>query len=456
MAFNDVRAAIEQRSDVHLEWLRDLCRVQGISARRQGIDASVDAVRRLIQSIGGNVQVLRLPDANPLIFAEFEGETDRTLLFYNHYDIQPVDPLSEWTVPPFDGVVRDGFFLARGAADNKGDLVSRLAAIDVWQRTHGRLPCRVKFLIEGEEEIGSPNLERYLQTYQELFEADACIWKYGNRDPAERLEVGLGLKGLLFVELEVEIASSDLHSGYGALVEAASNRLVRALATLRDGRGQVLIPGFYDVIRPPSPEVRASLEALPFEDEVLRARYGIRRFLRDRIRTGALATLLLEPTCTICGIESGHIGEGMRTILPKQAKAKVEFRLVPDQDPQVLVKQLRHHLDMKGFPDVQIRILARQRPHQTPMDHEFVRIVKGVAEAETGREVVLYPTLQYSGRMYELAYHLRLPIVSVGVGYWDRRAHAPNENIRLADFQETVRLIARLFQAFGEGSLDAQ
>lgn len=450
MRIDDVRATIAQRSEVQLGWLRTLCRVPGVSARREGIQPSVETVRRLIESVGGKVQILQMADANPLIYAEFEGESERTLLFYNHYDIQPAEPLDEWTVPPFEGVIQDGLFYARGAADNKGDLVSRLAAIDAWKRTRGSLPCRIKFLIEGEEEIGSPSLEGYLRTYSDLFQADACIWKYGNRDPAERLEVGLGLKGLLFVELQVEIASSDLHSGYGALVEAASNRLVRALATLRDGRGQVLIPGFYDVIRPPSSDVRASLEALPFEDEILRARYGIRRFLRDRIRTGALATLLLEPTCTICGIESGHTGEGMRTILPKQAKAKVEFRLVPDQEPEVLVRQLRHHLDMKGFPDVQIRVLASQRPHQTPMNHEFVDMVKRVAEAETGREVVLYPTLQYSGRMYELAEYLQLPIVSVGIGYWDRRAHAPNENIRLQDFDETVRLMARLFQVFGE------
>jgi len=450
LGIDDVRSAIARRTDVHLDWLRTLCRIPGVSSRRYGIDASVQAIRQLIEEIGGKVQVLQMADANPVIFAEFDGDGERTLLFYNHYDIQPAEPLDEWTVPPFEGVVENGLFYARGAADNKGDLVSRLAAIDAWRQARGRLPCRVKFLIEGEEEIGSPSLPDYLRTYRDLFQADACIWKYGNRDPAGRLEVGLGLKGLLYVELEVEIASSDLHSGYGALVEAASNRLVRALATLRDGRGQVLIPGFYDVVRPPGSEVRASLEALPFEDEILRARYGIRRFLRDRIRTGALATLLLEPTCTFCGIESGHTGEGMRTILPKQAKAKVEFRLVPDQDPEVLVRQLRHHLDMKGFPDVQIRVLATQRPHQTPINHEFVDTVKRAAEEETGREVVLYPTLQYSGRMYELAEYLRLPVVSVGVGYWDRRAHAPNENIRLADFDETVRLMARLLQMFGE------
>lgn len=456
LVIDSVHAAIAQRSEEYIDWLRNLCRVQGISTQKVGIEASVDAVRSLIETIGGKVQVLQVEGANPALYADFDGESERTLLFYNHYDVQPADPLAEWVDPPFEGVVRNGAFYARGAADNKGDLISRLAAIDAWKRSYGKLPCRVKFLIEGEEEIGSPNLEAYLEQYSDLLRSDACVWKYGNRDPEERLELGLGLKGILFVELTVEIASSDLHSGYGSLVEAASNRLVRALATLRDGRGQVLIPGFYDAVRPPSPKIRSSLESIPFEDEVLRERYGIRRFLRDRIRKGALAALVLEPTCTICGLESGYTGTGMRTILPRRASAKVEFRLVPDQCPDQLVRQLRHHLDMKGFDDVRINVLATQQPFQTPIDHEFVELVRKVSTSVTGRQVVLYPNFQYSGPMYEVNKHLDVPIVSVGVGYWDRRAHAPNEHIRLGDFEETIRLMAQLFATFAEEVNDGE
>lgn len=450
MAEDSIRKMISERSEQYIDWLRRLCSLEGVSAQDREIDSSVEGVKALVESIGGKVQVLQVPNANPALYAEFEGQSDRTLLFYNHYDIQPADPLKEWADPPFSGVVRDGSFYARGAADNKGDLVTRLAAIDAWKRAHGSLPCRVKFLIEGEEEIGSPHLEAYLKEYAELLKSDVCIWKYGSRDPDERLEVLVGLKGILFVELHVKVASSDLHSGYGSLVEAASNRLVRALATLRDGRGQVLIPGFYDAIRPPSPKVREMLESIPFEDSALRERYGIRRFLRDRIRTGALAALVLEPTCTICSIESGYTGEGMRTVLPREAKAQVEFRLVPDQSPEQVVQQLRRHLDMKGFGDVEVNVLASQHPFQTALDDPFVQQVVQVAQASTGRQVVLYPNSQYSGPMYEVAQHLDVPIVSVGVGYWDRRAHAPNEHIRLSDFHETIQLMADIFTQVGE------
>lgn len=451
MAAHDIKEKIAQREDEYIEWLRQLCSIEGVSAQNRDIQASVTGVKSLIESIGGTVQVLEIEGANPAVYAEFAGESDRTLLFYNHYDIQPAEPMAEWEDPPFAGVVRDGAFYARGAADNKGDLVTRLAAIDAWQQTHGRLPCRVKFLIEGEEEIGSPHLEAYLREFADLLESDVCIWKYGSRDPDERLEVLIGLKGILYVELQAKIASSDLHSGYGALVEAASNRLVRALATLRDGRGQVLIPGFYDPIRAPSPKIRGSLESIPFDDGALRERYGIQRFLRDRMRAGALATLVLEPTCTICGIESGYTGEGMRTVLPRQAKAKVEFRLVPDQEPQAVVQQLRRHLDMKGFGDIEIKVLAAKHPFQTPLDDPFVQQVVQVAQQSTGRQVVLYPNSQYSGPMYEVAQWLDVPIVSIGVGYWDRRAHAPNEHIRLSDFTETIQMMADLFSTVAEG-----
>lgn len=450
MSNSSVREVIAARSETYLSWLRDLCAIPSVSAQGRDIDVGVNAVRTLVEQLGGTVRILELPGANPAVYAEFRGETDRTLLFYNHYDVQPPEPLGEWERPPFAGVVEDGCFYARGAADNKGDLISRLAAVDAWQRAHGKLPIHVKFLIEGEEEIGSPNLEAYVQQYSDLLSCDACIWQMGSRDPAGRLEMSLGLKGIAYVELSVDIAKSDLHSGYGAVVEAASNRLVRALATLRDGRGQVLIAGFYDDVRPPSPHVRASLEAIPFEDQELREMYGIERFIRDRTRTGALATLILEPTCTFCGIESGYTGPGVKTVLPRRATAKLDFRLVPDQTPERVVDRLRRHLKMKGFEDIEVKLLIAEHPHQTPFDHPFVERARLVAERSTGRTVVTYPNAPFSGPMYPVAQKLQVPIVSLGVGYWNRRTHAPNEHICLDDFYETIALFSELFVAEGD------
>lgn len=448
MAAQTISEIIRERTDVYLEWLRRLCSIESVSAEGKGIAECVETIRTILTDLGAEVNVLQLEDANPLIVGRFPGASEKTILFYDHYDVQPVDPVDAWSVSPFQGVERDGLFYARGAADNKGDIVTRLAAIDVLRRVYGALPCNVKFLIEGEEEEGSPNLGKYVERYADLLQADACIWETGSRDPSERIRVSLGLKGLAYINLRLQVAANDLHSGYGAVVEGAANRLVRALAGLRDAYGKILIPGFYDDIAVPGPELRKAVEAIPFEDDVLRERYHIDQFLRERTRTGALAVLLLEPTFTICGIESGYTGPGIKTVLPKAAEAKIEFRLVPDQDPHTIVERLRHHLQRNGFGDVQIELLAAERPYRTALDHPFVDLVTRVTAESTGREVVVYPNQPDSGPMYTVATALQVPVVSLGVAYWDSRMHAPDEHIRIQDFQETIQLIADILRAY--------
>lgn len=436
------------RRSAYIEWLQALCAIPSVSAEGVRMHEAADAVVARIRSLGGQAEAVQLPGAFPCVLAEFDGASDRTLLFYNHYDVQPPDPLEEWTYPPFSGRIAGGSFYARGAADNKGDLISRLAAIDAWKRIYGELPCKVRFLIEGEEEIGSPHLAEYVEAYADRLAADACVWEVGSRDPQGRIEISLGLKGIAYVELHAEVADVDLHSSYGAVIEAASNRLIRAIASLRDGLGRVLIHDFYDPVAPPSPEIRRHLDLLPYDDKALRESFGIQHFLRRRERQGALATLLLEPTCTVCGIQSGYTGKGAKTVLPRSATAKLDFRLVPNQTAEWLVDRLRHHLDLKGFKDVQIRLLAGEEPHRTPLDDPFVGLVRRVAGDAAGREIVIFPNSPGSGPMAPIAKTLDLPIVGIGTGYWDSRPHAPDEHIRLDHFDETICILFRLLGAF--------
>lgn len=439
----------------YVAWLREFCSIPGISATGQGIDASVDFLSEKFKRLGADVEILRLDGANPAILATFSPPVgavgDRTLLFYDHYDVQPPEPLAEWQSPPFESEVRDGRMYARGVSDNKGDLVSRMAAVHLVQQA-GALPCSVKFFIEGEEEIGSPNLARFVDEYADRLKADACIWESGSRDPNERLHLFLGLKGIAYVELSTKVADVDLHSSYGAIVDAASNRLVRAVASLRDANGKVLIPGFYDQVIPPSADVRRAVQAIPFESEKYQATFGVSRFVRGKEGAGALAALLLEPSCTVCGFETGYTGEGAKTVLPKEAKAKVEFRLVPDQSPDRVVERLRHHLEMEGFGDVRVDLVAAEEPYRTDLDDPFVDRVSRIAHELTGREICLYPTHYGSGPMHPIGKRLEVPIVSLGVSHWDSKAHAPNENIRLSDFQETTALVAGLIASFAEAS----
>lgn len=439
--------------ETYLEWLRHYCRIASVSATGEGIDDAVRFLTEQIRGLGGQVEILRLDGANPAVLATFApdepGTSEKTLLFYDHYDVQPAEPLGAWSSDPFEPEIRDGKFFARGASDNKGDLISRLAAVDLVRR-HGDLPCTVKFLIEGEEETGSANFERYVETYKDKLAADACVWETGSRDPGERIHLFLGLKGIAYVELSVRTAEVDLHSSYGAIVDAASNRLVRALATLRNSLGEIEIPGFYDRVVPPTADIRRAVEEIPFETDAYRTSFGVSGFTRGREGAAALAALLLEPSCTVCGIESGYTGSGAKTVLPREAVAKVDFRLVPNQSPERVVARLKHHLAKQGYSDIEVTVLAGEHPYRTDLHDPFVEMVRRVAEDITGRDACLYPNHFGSGPMYPIGSTLGVPIVSVGTSYWDSRPHAPDENIRIADFEETIALMAALIARFGQ------
>lgn len=431
-----------------LDVLCALLRQPSVAATGEGIAACADLVRRVFVEAGAAVAVHQDGDAAPIVIAEFAGPGDRTLLFYDHYDVQPADPLGEWSSPPFEPEVRDGRIYARGVADNKGDLVTRLAAVRALLTAHGRLPCRVKFLVEGEEEIGSPRFGSYVQAHAGALRCDACIWESGQRDLKERMQITTGIKGICYLDLELHATSRDLHSSLGAIVEGAGNRMAWALASLKDpATGRVLVDGFYDRVREPSARELGAAQAIPFDEAELKAHVGVDRFIGGASGLEAVLRLLFQPTCTVCGLDSGYTGQGSKTVLPRRARAKVDFRLVPDQDPQEIADLVEAHFNKLGIA-MKVSLLGGERAYRTDLDDPFVALVTEVAREATGREVKLYPSSPGTGPMYELGAALRVPVVSVGGSYWGSRAHAPDENIRLADFEETIYLMARLIERF--------
>lgn len=443
-----IRAHAAAHLTEHIELLDGLIRLPSVAAQGQGLEETAAAVCGLFEAAGGKADVLRLPGAAPAVLAEFAGRSDRTLLFYDHYDVQPAEPLDEWTVPPFQVTVRDGRIYGRGTSDNKGDLITRVAALRALRDTSGGLPCRVLFLVEGEEEIGSVHFDSYVAGLRGRLRADACVWEYGDRDPGERISVIAGVKGICYVELELTATKRDLHSSLGAVVEGAATRLAWAVAGLRDAAGRILIPGFYDRVTPPRAEAIAAARALPFEEGRMQVHAGVRGFIGGRTGGDALRALLFEPTCTVCGLEAGYTGGGMKTVLPRRARAKIDFRLVPDQDPEEIVRLLRTHLDRAGFADCAIRPLGGERAFQTDLSHSFVRTVVDAVRASTGRETVLLPTSAGTGPMHPLGELLGVPVLSIGSGYWGCNAHAPDEHIRAADFEETIVMIAHVLERF--------
>lgn len=448
------RELVDRQAPIGVSTLQKYCQQPSIAAQGIGITETVQFVTQMIQDASGTFQVLDDCGGNPVIYAELKagvnGNPNRTLLFYNHYDVQPPEPLDEWTHPPFGAEIHDGKLFARGASDNKGDLVARLQAISILEE-NGGLPCNIKFLIEGEEEIGSPSLEKYLEKHHDLFKADACIWEFGSKGVDERPHMVAGIKGMCYLQLWCHGADVDVHSSNGAVVDNAAWRLVQALASMKSVDNRILVDGFYDDVAPLTPELLALAEELPFEAEKLAEQLGLKRPLITGNENPNLH-LFYAPTMTICGMESGYTGEGSKTVLPKRAQAKVDCRLVPNQDPGDILEKVRKHLDAHGFSDVEVTLLNGERAYRSDMNHPFVKIVTETAKEAYGTDAVLAPTSAGTGPMYPFGEFLGLdlPIVSTGCGWYNSRAHAPDESIRLRDFCEAILHMVLLMRRFGE------
>jgi acetylornithine deacetylase/succinyl-diaminopimelate desuccinylase-like protein len=335
-------------------------------------------------------------------------------------------------------------------SDDKGHIVSRLHAIDSILETEGELPCNIKFIIEGEEETASVNLFEFIRQNRDLLHADACIWEFGGVDHREVPMQYLGLRGICDVELSVETAATDVHSGLGgSIFPNAAWRLVWALSTLKGEDERVRIRGFYDGIRSPSARDRELMEALPEVAEEYKSRYGVKEFIKGL--SGGVDLRLEEvfsPTCTICGLTSGYQGPGSKTVLPARASAKVDFRLVPDQDPDDIRQKLRTHLDEHGFSDVQITDLGGDPPARTDPDDPFIQLVARTAEDVYEMPMQLVPLVGGSGPSHPFVHDLHLPVATAGLGYPDTRAHAPNENIRVDLYLKHARHMARVLKEF--------
>ncbi|KAA0549862.1 M20/M25/M40 family metallo-hydrolase [Bacillus sp. BGMRC 2118] len=439
-----------------IEELVEFCRIPSISSQNKSIGEAVQFLVEKITSMGGIVEVLdEVPGGFPVLYVHFEagvkGNSTKTLLFYNHYDVQPPEPLEEWESEPFEVSTRDGKLFARGIADNKGDLMARLTAIELLQKQDGGLPCHIKFLLEGEEEIGSPNLSYYLEKYSELFKADACIWEHADRDEKNRVQLMAGVKGMAYFELSVQTAVMDLHSKTGPLAENAAWRLTHALASMKNSKHEILVDGFYDHILPPTELELNYVNKMPFDEQSFRENYGLKApLITNYSGQDPREAYILNPTMTICGIESGYYGEGSKTVLPKKALAKLDCRLVPGQEPEYIHKVIVNHLQKHGFSDVKVKLLNGVKAYRSDLSDPFVELMVRTAEEVYDCEVVLSPNNAGTGPMTDVGHNLKLPIVSTGVGWAQSKLHAPNESIRTSDYKEGILHIAHVIQEFSK------
>lgn len=441
---------IEDHLSEYLEDLKRLCSQPSVAAQNQGIQECAQLTRQMLEEIGFEASILPTRDPRyPVVYGERIGQSAKRLLFYNHYDVQPAEPLELWESPPFEPAERGGRIFARGVSDDKGHLVARFAALKAILAVRGELPCAVKFCIEGAEEIGSPGFMEFVDAHRKLLAADACIWEGGGVDWEGTPQLTLGLKGILYVELEVRSAARDSHSSYATVVPNSAWRLVWALSTLKDGDENILIPGFYDDVLEPTQAELEAVTRMSSEEEHLREEMGITGFLQGVRGDAFHRRHLFEPTCTICGIESGYTGDGTKTVLPATARVKLDFRLVPDQRPEDILKKLKAHLASRGFDDVVVNYADGEGPSRTPMDSPFVKLVSSAARDVYGKEPVIVPTMAGSGPMRCISQGLGLPIASSGIGFPDDKIHAPNENARIDYFHKGILHAAAILEEFG-------
>jgi acetylornithine deacetylase/succinyl-diaminopimelate desuccinylase-like protein len=443
----ELDAYIAGHMDGWLSELGRLCAVPSVSARHEAVDECAQLVCELLQSRGFQADVVA-GDGHPVVVAEAGGANpERTLLFYNHYDVQPPEPLELWQSPPFEVTRRGEQLFARGVKDDKGELICRLAALDALRAVDGDYPCRIRFLVEGEEEVGSPNLPAFVDRHWDRLKADAAIWEEGGIDPDGHPMISLAARGLLYVELTVQTISRDAHSGGANHLPNAAWRLVWALASLKAADERVLIPGFYDAVKPPSPRLEELLARLPSHEESYLREFGL-SLLLGGLSGAALTRAVFQPTCNIAGIGAGYQGQGSKTIVPARAFAKIDFRLVPEQDPVDILDKLRRHLGGQGFGDVSIEVLGSERPGVVDPDHPLVALTAETAEEVYGPPARIVPMTGGTTPMY-LFTERGMPVVAPGLGNGaSNLAHSPNENIQLRDFEMAARHLARLARRF--------
>ncbi len=438
-----VQAALRYVKEHHqdaLEGLIQLIKIPSISTlpnHAPDIRKAADWLAQRLKHIGlEHVQILETP-RHPVVYADWLHATGKsTLLIYGHYDVQPVDPLHEWQTPPFEPTVRGDNLYARGASDDKGQLFTHMEAIEAFLKTEGRLPVNVKFLIEGEEEIGSGSLKEVLPAHRDLFQSDVCVISDSHILAPNQPSIVYGLRGLVYGEVEVHGPSHDLHSGsYGGAVHNPLTALCELIAKLHDEDGRVTIPGFYDRVRAVSEAERRELAQLPTTDK---------RFLEE---TGAPATwgesgyttlerLGTRPTLEVHGIRGGFTGEGAKTVIPAKALAKISMRLVPHQSSDEITQLFRKHVEALAPKTVKVtvRILQSGDPVLLDRKHPAFLAASKAYEASFGAKPVYtleggsIPVVVLLQRLFNL------PVVLMGFGLPDDRLHSPNEKFYLPNF----------------------
>lgn len=430
--------------------LQKLIQQPSISAKNLGLEECARLVVRTMGQSGIKAEILRLGrNIPPVVYGEVRSKKNphKTILFYNHYDVQPEEPLELWNDKPFSGKIRGNKIYGRGSSDDKGELITRIKAVEAFIKTTGDVPCNIKFLVEGEEEIGSMHVEEYLKRYQKKLSCDGIIWEFGYVDEKDRPVISLGMKGLLYVELSVQESIRDAHSSLAVLIENPAWRLIGALKTLRDKNGLILIKDWYREVDNFTKEELGVIRREPFDEKSFKKEYSIKRFVGNKKGIDIRKAVVGDPTCNIAGFSSGWEGPGAKTVLPSKALVKIDFRLVPKMDPQRQLSRLKRHLKDKGFGDVLVQMIHGEAASRTKISDPFVKIVKKAADESFGTSIISVSSAG-TGPMHSFSKVLEAPCISIGSTYIYARIHSPNEFARIDLLKKTTKCMCKIIKKF--------
>lgn len=392
-------------------------------------------------------------DGHPIVYGErIVAEDKPTVLVYGHYDVQPVDPIELWESAPFEPTIRDGELYARGAVDDKGQIFMHIKSAEAYMQASGEIPVNLKYLIEGEEEIGSSNLDRFIEIHRDLLKADVVVISDTAMFAKGLPSICYGLRGMTYCQVDIQGPSKDLHSGsFGGAVANPAFELAKMLGKMKDECGRIAVPGFYEDVRELTSRERKEFARLPFDEELYKQDIGVKELSGEKGYT-TLEQLWARPTLEVCGLLSGFTGQGAKTVLPAKATAKVSMRLVPDQDPEKIQDLFEEYICSLAPASVQVQITRMQggKPWVAALDHPGLVAAAKAMKQGFGKE----PVFQREGGSIPVVAtfeeRLRIPSVLMGIGLPDCNAHAPNEKLDLENFYRGIKSSAYFLAEFSE------
>ncbi|HLS89391.1 MAG TPA: dipeptidase [Sphingobacteriaceae bacterium] len=441
----DITAYVAAADDDIVAQLKDFLRIPSISA----LPEHRGDIQRAAQWVAGALRAAGMPRVDimdtggaPLVFAHWHvSDQLPTVIIYGHYDVQPVDPLDLWSTPPFEPSVRGGRLYARGASDDKGNIFMPIKAVEAYKELHGQPPLNIKFLIEGEEEVGSPHLAAFMEKHRDLLAAHLAICADGSMWDHQTPSLVTGSRGLAGLQIDVTGPAGDLHSGnHGGGVQNPLHALAAILAGLRSPEGKILVPGFYDDVRDLTPEEKAAIDAVPFDEEAYKAQLGVAELFGEP-GYSTLERQWVRPTLEVNGMWGGFQGEGIKTVLPSTAHAKITCRLVPDQDPDKVLDLVEAHIMANVPPGVQVsvrRFPGSARPYVMPVKHIALTVAADILSSIYGRR----PLVTRMGGTLPVAEMFRrllgVNMVFYSFGGPDDQIHAPDESLPLAAIRRGI------------------